>query len=192
MTKVLNVVMHNDKEYLYYHVGWGSSIEVVVTELIKESVRKKQLFYTQFNETIIYSDEVSLDSAYKEITGKGYNEFQIARKREHEEILRLNAEYEQKIPELTKFYIEKGHQIIAPSYWNKYDEIVDASLHGMYKGFDLDCALELIQMLNNNDKIFEVEKKMNLQSHSGWSASVVRMMVKDLCDRGIIFFEATV
>lgn len=192
MTKVLNVVMHNNKEYLYYDVGWGSSIEVVVTELIKETIRKKQLFYTQFNETIIYSDEVSLDSAYKEITGKGYNEFQLARKREHEEILRLNAEYEQKIPELTKFYIEKGHQIISPSYWNKYDEIVDASLHGMYKGFDLDCALELIQMLNNNDKIFEVEKKMNLQSHSGWSASVVRMMVKDLCDRGIIFFEATV
>ena len=97
-----------------------------------------------------------------------------------------------KIPELTKAYIEKGHQIISPSYWTKYDEIVDASLHGMYKGFDLDCALELIQMLNNNEKIFEVEKKMNLQSHSGWSAAVVKHMVKDLCDRGIIFFEATV
>ena len=191
MTKVLNVVRHNDKEYLYYHIGLVT-VEEAIVELIKESVRKKLLLYCLFNNVYLYSDEVSLDSAYKEITGKTYEEFQLARKQAHEEILRQNAEYEQKIPELTKAYIEKGHQIISPSYWTKYDEIVDASLHGMYKGFDLDCALELIQMLNNNEKIFEVEKKMSLQSHSGWSAAVVKHMVKDLCDRGIIFFEATV
>lgn len=191
MTKELNVVRHNDKEYLYYHIGWVT-VEEAVIELIKESIRKKLLLYCLFNNAYLYSDEVSLDSAYKEITGQTYEEFQLARKQAHEEILRQNAEYEQKIPELTKAYIEKGHQIISPSYWTKYDEIVDASLHGMYKGFDLDCALELIQMLNNNEKIFEVEKKMSLQSHSGWSAIVVKHMVKDLCDRGIIFFEATV
>lgn len=191
MTKVLNVVRHNDKEYLYYHIGLVT-VEEAVIELIKESIRKKLLLYCLFNNVYLYSDEVSLDSAYKEITGKNYNEFQIARKQEHEKILKYNAEYEKKIPELTKSYIEKGHQIIAPSYWTKYDEIVDASLHGMYKGFDLDCALELIQMLNNKDDISEVGKKMRMQDHSGWSAVVVKHMVKDLCDRGIIFFEANV
>lgn len=187
----MEIIKHNNKEYNYFDIGWVT-VEEAVAELIKETIRKKQLFYTQFNESIIYSDEISLDSAYKEITGQTYEEFQTARKQEHEKILRLNAEYEQKIPELTKAYIEKGHQIIAPSYWTKYDEIVDASLHGMYKGFDLDCALELIQMLNNKNEISEVGKKMRMQDHSGWSAVVVKHMVKDLCDRGIIFFEATV
>ena len=187
----MEIIKHNNKEYSYYNIGWAT-VEEAVIELIKETIRKKQLFYTQFNKTMIYSDEISLDSAYKEIVGKSYNEFQTARKQEYEKILRQNAEYEQKIPELTKSYIEKGHQIITPSYWTKYDEIVDASLHGMYKGFDLDCALELIQMLNNKNEISEVIKKMKLQGHSGWSIGVVRMMVKDLCDRGIIFFEATV
>ena len=187
----MEIIKHNNKEYSYYNIGWAT-VEEAVIELIKETIRKKQLFYTQFNETIIYSDEISLDSAYKEITGKDYNEFQLARKQEYEKILKYNAEYEKKIPELTKSYIEKGHQIISPSYWTKYDEIVDASLHGMYKGFDLDCALELIQMLNNKDDISKVGKKMRMQNHSGWSAVVVKHMVKDLCDRGIIFFEANV
>ena len=188
----MNVMKHNNKEYQPYYLGWGITVEQAVVELIKESIKKKQLLYCKFNIYYLFSDEVSLDSAYKEIVGKSYNEFKESEKKKYEVILKQNAEYEKKVPHYIQHYLDKGHKIIDETYWSEYDKIVEPCVRGMYKGSDIDQALELIQMLNDNDEIADVVKKLKLQDHSGFSMSVVRTIVRDFCNRGMIFFEATV
>jgi hypothetical protein len=63
-----------DKKYEQVKLSLGSSIERAVNELL--SYREKgKLAVVKFNGVTLYSDTVTLDSAYREITGKTKTEF---------------------------------------------------------------------------------------------------------------------
>jgi hypothetical protein len=63
-----------DKKYEQVEFLPGSTIEHVVNELL--SYREKGKFtVAKFNGVTLYSDTVTLDSAYREITGKTKTEF---------------------------------------------------------------------------------------------------------------------
>jgi hypothetical protein len=63
-----------DKKYEQVKFLPGSTIEHVVNELL--SYREKgQLAVAKFNGVTLYSDTVTMDSAYQEITGKTKTEF---------------------------------------------------------------------------------------------------------------------
>ncbi|WP_017470627.1 hypothetical protein [Amphibacillus jilinensis] len=63
-----------DKKYEQVEFLPGSTIDHVVNELL--SYREKgKLVSAEFNGVILYSDTVTLDSVYREITGKTKAEF---------------------------------------------------------------------------------------------------------------------
>jgi len=63
-----------DKKYNHVEFLPGSTIEQVVNELL--SYREKgKLVVAKFNGVTLYSDTVTLDLAYREITGKTKTEF---------------------------------------------------------------------------------------------------------------------
>ncbi|MGM9986369.1 MAG: hypothetical protein ACI35O_03980 [Bacillaceae bacterium] len=63
-----------DKSYEKIDFSLGSSIDQAVNELLNYK-KKGKLVYGKFNGVTLYSDTVTIDSAYREITGKNKAEF---------------------------------------------------------------------------------------------------------------------
>jgi len=183
---------HNGKTYEYYSVPIGCSVEDTLLTLIKESLRTKQLLYTRFNIYEIYSDEDSLDSAYQKCVGVSWVECKT--KQEKAELRRQEElkKFLNSIPKIKEGYLANGHDILDKKYWDLYEKMLDESLYGMYQGWDLTQALEIIEMLNNNCSLKDAVVKFDKQGHSGFSHGLVRAEIQDLCDRGAVFFEATI
>lgn len=183
---------HNGKTYEYYSVPMGCSVGDALLTLIKESLRTKQLLYTRFNIDEIYSDEDSLDSAYQKCVGISWLEYKT--QQEKAEIKRQEEvkDFFNSIHHIKEDYLSNGHNILDKKYWDLYGEMLDESLYGMYRGWDLTQALEIIKMLNENCEVHDAVIKFNNQGHSGYTHSLVRLEIKDLCDRGAVFFEATI
>lgn len=184
------MIEHNNKRYFLINkhtLGW--SLDFCVNELISEMIRDEKLYYMDFNETRFYSDEVSVNSAYQELFGIDYIELKQKMKEELIELERKENEYEKTIPNLITLYEEKGSKIVDKKYMEHLKEIIPYSLKGTYKGWDLDQAFELIQMLNEGKTMEELDQKLHEQNHSGFSVGLVIFITNELCDRGPEFKE---
>jgi len=166
----------------------GSKIADCVEELLSYKTKGK-LVFGNFNGHKLYSDTVTMDGAYKEITGMSKIEFdkmiQDSNKRYTEE----KIEHEKRIPELTKLWQERGRKILTEDKWELWDGIVPARLSDLYEGMELRCCLDIAEILNNNGSLEDAKKKIESQNHSGMSFGLVCLMVKELCLRGNEFFE---
>lgn len=143
----------------------------------------------EFNGKMLFSDTVTMDSAYLEVTGKskaGYDQYQIE---QHEKYVREEAEHKAKIPELTKEWIAKGHDILDKKYWDFWDEIVPIRLGDLYHGMELGMSLDIINRLNEGCSFEEAKEILDNQGHSGMSYGLMCSMLKELCDRGADFVE---
>lgn len=177
-----------NKKYEEIDFMAGSKIADCVEELLSYKTKGK-LVYGNFNGVTLYSDTVTMDRAYKEMTGMSKVEFdkmiQDVNKRYAEE----KIEYEKKIPEITMYWKEKGRKILSEDKWELWDEIVPVRLNDLYKGMELGCCLDIAEILNNNGSLEDAKKKIESQKHSGMSFRLVCSMVKELCLRGNEFFE---
>lgn len=103
-----------EKKYEKIDLRWGASLGECVVQLIIYSVKNKTLASGDFNGTILYSDTVSLDSAYSEVTGMTYLErceADVAErvKREQEEKDRQNQ-----LPTRIAAWIDRGSRLVKP------------------------------------------------------------------------------
>lgn len=159
----------------------GHTLEQVVNILQYENAKGTKC-YVDFNGHILYSDTVTMDSAYLEVTGMTKAEYEAYLKAQHEEYERKEAEHKAKIPELTAEYIEKGHEIIQEKYWDLWDKCVPIRLGDLYHGMELGCCLDLIEILQNEKDIEKAKKVFEEQGHSGMSAWLLASMLSSFCD----------
>lgn len=167
----------------YEEINYWGNLEEVVAYLINDKNMGK-LTCTNFNGTMLYSDTVTLDGAYKQATGKTYVEY-VKQKREWlEKSRREDEEHKAKIPELTEYWKKKGREILEEDRIELWDKIVPVRLNDLYKGWELGCCLDIIKTLNNGGTFAEAKRIMNDQNHSGMSWALTKSMVKELCSRG--------
>lgn len=172
-----------DKNYKEIELWAGCSIETAVAELL-EYREKGKLVCANFNDHMLYSDTVTIEGAYLEITGMTKAEYDKYMEDYIEGIRKREEEHKAKIPELTKEWIEKGHAILDEKYWSYWENIVPIRLGDLYHGFELGCCLDIVKALNDGHSFEDAEKIIDEQGHSGMSYSLVRAMVRDFCDRG--------
>ena len=86
----MKTITHNGKVYEEIDCCWGYTIDQTV-KILKEYNNVGELKYVDFNEHILYSDTVTIDSAYVEITGKTKAEFEAEQER-----LRIQYEEEER------------------------------------------------------------------------------------------------
>lgn len=177
-----------EKKYTEIELLAGCDIETAVNELL-EHKEKGKLVSVNFNGHILYSDTVTFDSAYLEIVGKTKAEWDKEREQQRQEFIREEKEHEAKIPELSKEWIAKGHNILDEKYWTEWDKCVPIRLGDLYRGMELGACLEIIEPLNNSCSLEEAKEIIVNQNHSGMSFGLVRAMVKAFCDRGAEFAE---
>lgn len=166
----------------------GNDIKSTVNALLKYREEGK-LICTEFNGVKLYSDTVTLDGAYKSITGKTKAEFDKAQEEWNENYDREKREHEEKIPELSKVWMERGREVLTEDKWELWDEIVPIRLSDLYRGMELGCCLEIVKILNNNGTLDVAKKEIERQGHSGMSFGLVCSMVREFSNRGKEFIE---
>ena len=161
----------------------GNDIDTVVKNLLIAK-EKGELISTDFNGHMLYSDTVTLDGAYKEITGKTKAEFDKAQKEWRDEYERKEQEHKSRIPDLSEEWKQKGREILSEDRWEYWDKIVPIRLGDLYHGMELGCCLAIAKILNTNGTLEDAKKEIESQGHSGMSWGLVCSMVKTFCDRG--------
>lgn len=142
-----------------------------------KELQKNAPCYGEFNGKNIFSTD-SIDDIYIKCTGKTKAEFDEDRRKKVEEYKKINSEFKVEIPQLIKKYRERARGVIPEEHLKFWDEIVPVRLNDIYKGFELDCLLVLIEVLNDTSKEkserFEICKQLfDKQNHSGMSARLV-------------------
>lgn len=173
--------MNKNYREIEFYCGW--TIERAVMELL-EYQKNGELVCGDFNGHTLYSDNVTVDSAYLEILGKTKAEFDREQEEWRENYRREEEAHKAKIPDLTTVWIEKGHRILDKKYWSEWDKCVPIRLDDLYRGMELKCCLDIVEPLNNGCELAEAAKIIEDQNHSGMSFGLVRAMVRAFCDRG--------
>ena len=161
----------------------GMDIDLVVENLLI-SKEKGELISVEFNGHTLFSDTVTLDGAYKEITGKTKAEFERAEQEWRDDYARQEEAHKAKIPKLTAEWMQKGREILSETYWELWDKCVPIRLDDLYQGMELGDCLDIVKILNDGGTLNEAKDKIESQNHSGMSHSLVCSMVRAFCDRG--------
>lgn len=168
----------------------GCSIEAVV-EKLQFLERCGTPTCADFNGHLLYSDTVTIDSAYLEITGMTKEQRDQAYKRELDELQKKLHDFQFEIPQLAKEYMEQGRAVLDEAYWETWDRVVVFRLHDIYHGKELGACLEVVKALSENEEqAFETAHEiLESQHHSGHSSRLVLSMVITLCDKGKAFAD---
>lgn len=177
-----------NKKYEKIEFFAGNTVEQAVNELLSYKEEGK-LVCGEFNGVTLDSDTVTMDSAYKKITGKTKAEFDKSQQEWKENYNRKMKEHKDKIPELAKVWMEKGREILSENRWEHWDKIVPIRLNDLYQGMELGASLDIVRILNSNGTFDEAKEKIESQNHSGMSFELVCAMVKEFSDRGNEFVE---
>src|SRR5574344_1594669 len=170
------------KTYKQIEIVCGYTIAECVLTLMRYA-SKKEFVCADFNGKMLYSDTVSMDSAYKEITGMTYYDFIEHENQMRKEIEKSEKEHQEAIPKLTQEYIKKGHAILSKDKWELWDKCVPVRLADLYKGWELDCCLDIISSIQK-ESIEQAISVMKNQGHSGMSWGLMKSMIKTFSDRG--------
>ena len=176
-----------NKSYRKIDFSPGRNIEECVNELL-EYKAKGELVFGVFNGHKLYSDTVTLDNAYKEITGNTKKEYNDYLKRRCEEYEKQKQEHIKSIPYKSKVWMDKGREILDKSKWELWDKIVSIRINDLYQGEELGWCLDIVKTLNNGT-LEEAKKVIENQGHSGMSFGLVCAMVKEFSPRGEEFFN---
>ena len=164
-------------DYKEIEVTLGSSIYHVHSRLTKDI---KKNYCTKFNDVMLYSTD-SLDGMFLKVTGQTEAEFKHDREQEQLEYKRKELEHKYKIPDLTQEWIEKGKLILDEEKWSLWEEMVPIRLGDLYKGMELGCCLEILEILKTNEQE-KTKQAIYDQGHSGMSFGLVCSMLYALCE----------
>lgn len=172
-----------DKNYEKIEFDCGCNVESAVNRLLwfKEN---GELVYGEFNGHSLYSDTVTMDDAYREITGSTKAELEKADQERRENYKREELAFKETIPSLSEVWMKKGREVLTEDKWAYWDKIVPIRLGDLYHGMELRCCLDIVNILNNNKTLDEAKEMIESQDHSGMSYGLVCAMVREFCDRG--------
>lgn len=177
-----------NKTYNEIYFSSSSDIEKCVKELLAYK-EKGALVYGCFNGHKLYSDNITIDSAYKTITGKTKAEFEDYIKSQIAAEEKANQEYKEKIPELLQYWSEQGRNILSEEKYTLWDRIVLIRLNNVFKGEELKYCLNIIDVLKKDDTLDDAKDILFHDKHSIAFISLVCSLVKEFYEKGYIFSE---
>lgn len=166
----------------------GCSLEDAVNALFEYNESGKY-GYVDFNGTTIFSDSVTMDNAYKEVTGMTYVEFQEMLKENERKARLAEKAFQEKLPSLVEKWTEKGEEIFSGDRLELWKKIVPIRLNDLYHGMELGNCVDIVIALNDGCSLDDAKKIIESQDHSGMSFGLVCSMVKEFSDRGTEFVD---
>lgn len=168
----------------YYELDYWGNLEGAVEKLLQwRDTYKNRKAKIEFNGHWLYSDTVSMDKAYLEVLGKSKSDFDKEQDEWRKNLKEREEEHKEKIPQLTKEWINKGHQILEQKFWDTWDKCVPIRLSDLYEGMELGMCLDIIKTINEKS-LQEAVGVMISQGHSGMSWGLMKSMVRSFSDKG--------
>lgn len=177
-----------DEEYEVLHASLGCSVEDAVNLLLRYKSQGK-LACMKFNDAMLFSDTVTMDSAYLQITGGTKAEHDAYLRNYFQEMERRKQEHQDNISSLTTYWIGRGKEVLPADKHKQWTEIVPIRLNDLYEGMELGNCIEIVEMLNAGGTLEEVLFAMSEQGHSGMSWGLVASIVREFSPRGEEFYD---
>jgi len=168
----------------------GSNIESAVTTLLQARANGENAFI-EFNGHKLYSADVTMDSAYLEITGKTKEQSDKDQAEWSKNYEKEYAVAQERAKANIPNWVEKGKPFIFPERHEEWQLCVEGRASDLYHGSDLDASLEIMEALENGASMEEAKALFNKQGHSGASGVMVRNILFSFTNRGPEFWEAT-
>ena len=167
----------------------GATIDYAV-QVLEECRNKGELVRITFNGIKLHSDEIfTVDEGYLKVLGMTKEEHENRVERYIDESRKRRQEHKNNIPALTKYYEQRGREILPESKWKDWNQIVPIRLGDLYQGMELGNCLDIVKLLNEGGTLDEAREEIYSQGHSGMSFSLVCYMVEEFADgdRGKVF-----
>lgn len=166
----------------------GNRLEDVVTKLIKHNENGEK-FWISFNGHDLYSDKVTMDSAYLQVMDKTKADHDKQMEEMYKRYDEEKKAHEDSIPTQTEERRKAARGIIREDKLDYWDKIVPIRLGDLYRGMELECTIEIGKFLNEEQYV-EAKELMESQGHSGMSWGLVKRMVNEFCNNGEKFVES--
>lgn len=147
--------------------------------------------YCDFNGHKLYSDNITVDSAYLEVTGQTKEEYNLSKKEYLEKLKKKNELAKQNAQNNIPIWIEKGKKIIFEEKYQEWEDCVVKCANSIYNGKELDAALEIMEALENEKSLEQAIDILKQQNHSGASESLVKNIIFEFSPKGPEFYVAT-
>jgi len=167
---------------------YGKTLEDVVKLLLvyKDQGESASM---EFNGVTLYSDNVTMDSAYLKVIGSTKAQFDALQESSRSAFKKQKVDHIASIPELTEYWKDQGREILSQDKFELWDKIVPIRLSDLYQGMELRCCLDIVKILQEEDSFSQAKFKLESQNHSGMSYSLVCAMVKEFSAAGEEFLE---
>lgn len=172
------------KQYKEISFGGGTTLDDAISTLLQYN-KEGRLVCGNFNETMLYSDTINIDSAYNAVFGRTKVEYEkwyqsIFCKTEEEK-----NEFRKTIPILAKELIKKGKEILTKEDWVYWEYMVFKRLNGRLQGKELNYCLEIVQILNKGITLKDARDKLYSQNHFDFGTFVPTIyLIEKFCKRG--------
>ena len=129
--------------------------------------------------------EMTRDEIFKEVTGYTEEENNKIIAEREEKAEREKREYEEKIPELEKKWVDWGEANLSPDVQELWEECVPIRLNDLYRGFELDAFKEIFDAWKAGKSNEELKQIFHNQGHSGMSRHLVCSIINTFMSKEI-------
>ncbi len=168
----------------------GETIDTAVERLLEAKAEGKHVFCV-FNGVKLYSDNVTLDSAYIKILGYTKAEWDEKERKEIEENRKSGEEDQKHAIENIPNVIERGKPLIYPFRHEDWAKLVEADAKSDYCGLITASAIEIMTAIEEEKSVEELVEMFKKQGHSGRGASLTRNIIMKFSKNGYPFYKAT-
>lgn len=167
---------------------WIYDIDELVG-LIDEYKAKGENYSFDFRNKKFYSLLDDEESCFKKLTGLTKDEYIEKQLKIQEANSKQDAINKQRAIENIPNWIEAGKKFIYPQRYKKWAENVEFRAEDIYNGKEIDCALEIMELLDKGVSFQEAYDKIKDQNHTGQSYSLVMSMITNFSKSGPEFYR---
>ena len=177
------------KELKELEVELGEDLESVVNKLVELQKKGEMYYYAEFNGIKLYSKNVSLESAYKDVMGKSKQEWLMELEQERERLNKLLSKFEEEDRKKLPEWIEEGKKYIYEEKHSRWENECKSYFEVLHTGFAIENAVTIMKMLDEKKKFKDILEQMLKQGHTGMSKSTTLNIVLKYSKEGPKFYK---
>lgn len=179
-------IKDNSRE-IYVHAG--EDLSSVVIDLEKLRRQGKLNCYVNFNGKKLYSLDVTMNSAYKEVVGCTRRTWLKRKKKWVQEAEDLNKQLEKEAEEKIPYWISEGEKYIHPEKKENWEKTCVVHSKSDYHGLEVEHAITVMKMLNDGIDFEVIKENIKNQGHSGRSYDLMMDIVLNFSNKGPYFYR---
>lgn len=145
--------------------------------------------YVEYKGKKFYALFDNEESCYQKLFGMSKKEYLVERDKkmgryDYDEERKI-AEAEAKIPS----WVERGNKFIYPQLVDEWKKIVNERAHDTWHGFDIESALDVMELLDKGGSVKQADDLIYSAGHSSNSVTYTIDMILNFSKRGLEFIE---